>query len=55
MAGLTLLGDFVLSFCSIGGDGTLETQTTLPSEYPGKISVRKEKSKYYSESRLGGF
>lgn len=36
VAGLILLGDFVLCLCSIGGDGTLETQTTLPSEYSGK-------------------
>lgn len=36
VAGLTVHDDFVLSLCSIGGDGTLETQTTLPSEYPGK-------------------
>lgn len=35
-AGLTLLGGFVLSLHSIGGDETLETQATLPSEYPGK-------------------
>lgn len=36
VAELILLCDSVLSLCSIGGDGTLETQTTLPSEYLGK-------------------
>lgn len=48
-AGLTLLGDFVLSLCSIGGDETLEIQATLPSEYP-----RKAKVGYFTESRLSG-
>lgn len=48
-AGLTLLGDFVLSLCSIGGDDTLEIQATLPSEYP-----RKAKVGCYTDSGLSG-
>jgi len=38
VAELLLLSNSVLSLRSIGGDGTLETQTTLPSEYPEKTA-----------------